>query len=116
MRNEDIVLNVENFYLNSIYPKCPKQINCKGSCETYSKKPKMCYIGREYGNLEEIPNLVFLSLDCGLEHENLHTIEEVRISVEKSPPQFKPGKDKVKHWYQTFDLASIILSPLCLSR
>jgi hypothetical protein len=72
----------------------------------------MCYLGKEYGNSPEIPKLVFISLDSGGEDEDddLCTINQIRSSVEINPPQNCKGKDKIKHWYQTFDLAKIILS------
>lgn len=111
MYNNQLVSEIENFYLENIYPVCPKLSNCKRNCQSFSKKPKMCYLGKEYGNSPEIPNLVFISLDSGDEYDNLHTISEIRSAVEINPPQFNPGKDIVKHWFQTFDLAKIILSP-----
>jgi len=108
MNNNQIVSEVENFYLNNIYPECPKLSMCQRDCQSFSKKPKMCYVGKEYGNSPKIPNLVFVSLDSGKEEPNTYTISEIRSSVEKNPPQFNP---KGMHWYQTFDLAKFILDP-----
>ena len=106
MKNTELVSIIENWYNNSIYPKCPKYIECKKDCDNFSKRPKMCYIGRKYNEYDQIPNLVFLSLDSGSEVN--YTIEEIRNGVEKDPPQ---SFEKNKHWYQTFDIAKLILSP-----
>lgn len=102
--------DILKLYTDSIYPKCPKKSLCsRGDCG-FSEKPKMPYIGSEYGNHRNIPNLLFISLDSGTEYTNLHSIEEIRKEVEEHPPTTTSGRDKGKHWYQTFDLANLILS------
>jgi uracil-DNA glycosylase family 4 len=113
MNNEKIVAEVERFYFETVYPKCPKYEMCKKDWPNFSVKPKMSYIGREFGNNTSIPNLVFLSLDSGDEYNNYHTITEIRDGVEdvKQRPQNCVGIEKTRHWYQTFDLAKIILDP-----
>lgn len=110
--NNEICNKVEELYTSSIYPVCPKRQLCdNNSCFKLSEKPKMPYIGREYGNNPEIPNLMFISLDSGIEHPDTHTVKEVRESVESHPPRLDldSGNDVGKHWYQTFDIASYIL-------
>jgi hypothetical protein len=108
--NKEISKTIENLYTSSIYPNCPKKHLCDNGKHDFSKKPKMPYIGRDYGNNPHIPNLLFISLDSGDEYENYHTIEEIRNGVETNPPRVNPGKDAVKHWYQTFDLATLLLN------
>jgi len=107
--NEEICTNIENLYISTIYPNCPKKALCESGQQNFSKKPKMPYIGRDYGNNPKIPNLLFISLDSGDENENCHTIEEIRNDVKTNPPRKNPGKDIVKHWYQTFDIATLFL-------
>src|SRR5665647_536127 len=82
MKNEEIVADIEGFYNETVYPTCPKYEMCKKDCPGFSQKPKMSYIGREYGNNSTVPNLIFLSLDSGDEYENYHTIKEIRADVE----------------------------------
>lgn len=107
--NQEICKNIEDLYTSNIYPNCPNKQLCNNeNSEILSKKPKMPYIGREYGNNTQIPNLLFLSLDSGLEHPNLHTIKELRTSVETENPR-APGPGNVNHWFQTFDIAEFIL-------
>lgn len=108
-KNEQLCMQIEDLYTSSIYPDCPKKELCDNESNSISKKPKMPYIGREYGNSSNVPNLLFVSLDSGDEQENYHTIEEVRSRVELRSPRDINGSDKVKHWYQTFDIAAIIL-------
>jgi len=108
--NKEICTNIENLYCSSIYPDCPKKHLCDNGLHNFSKRPKMPYIGRDYGNNSKIPNLLFISLDSGDEYENYHTVEEIRNGVETNPPRENPGKDKVKHWYQTFDIATIFIN------
>jgi len=107
--NIEIIKNIEDLYTSSIYPNCPH----KGLCNNemllgFSEKPKMPYIGREYGNNSKIPNILFLSLDSGLEHPGLHTIQEIREEVETEYPR-TIGRGTSNHWYQTFDIAELIL-------
>ena len=113
MKNNQIVSSLENWYCENIYPVCPKLSKCQENCQSFSKKPKMCYIGKEYGNSSEIPNLVLVSLDSGSQDEinPLYTINQIRNNVEERAPQIF---EKNKHWYQTFDLAKIILSPFII--
>ena len=107
--NKEICTNIENLFNLSIYPDCPRKQLCDSGQHNFSKKPKMPYIGKDYGNNPQIPNLLFVSLDSGEERENYHTIEEIRNDVETYPPRKNPGKGKVKHWYQTFDIATLFL-------
>ena len=105
----EISKNIEELYSSSIYPNCPKKSLCNNAkLDGFSKKPKMPYIGSEYGNNPNVPNLLFVSLDSGDEYENLHTIEEIRTEVENNPPR-RTGQDKGKHWYQTFEIAETLL-------
>ena len=48
--NKEICTNIENLYVSSIYPNCPKRHLCDSGLHNLSKKPKMPYIGRDYGN------------------------------------------------------------------
>ncbi|MCE5321407.1 MAG: hypothetical protein LLF93_09960 [Bacteroidales bacterium] len=105
----EICKNIENLFTSNIYPNCPKKQLCDRGQEKISIKPKMPYIGRNYDNNPQIPNLLFISLDSGEEYENYHNIEEIRTGVEKTPPRYNPGKDVKKHWYQTFDIATLLL-------
>lgn len=107
--NDEIIKNIEDLYTSSIYPNCEKKNLCSHEkLEEFSKKPKMPYVGREYGNNINIPNLLFLSLDSGLEHPELHTIQEIRKEVETEHPR-TIGRGTSNHWYQTFDIAELIL-------
>lgn len=103
--NDEIIKNIEDLFTSSIYPTCPKKSLCNNTnLDGFSKKPKMPYIGSEYGNNSNVPNLLFVSLDSGNEYENLHTLTEIREEVENNPPRRK-GQHKGKHWFQTFDIA-----------
>lgn len=107
--NKVIIKNIEDLYTSSIYPNCPRKTLCNNTnSDGFSKKPKMPYIGREYGNNSSVPKLLFVSLDSGDEYDNLHTVEEIRTEVENNPPR-RTGQDKGKHWYQTFDIAGELL-------
>jgi len=112
MNNYKIVENIEQFY-KSIYPICPLIDKCnKEKSDNFSQKPKMSYIGREYGNSRAIPNLLFLSLDSGGGEEVKFTIEDIRDEVENRTDFSKfNGRDRQKHWFQTFWLGKIILEP-----
>lgn len=108
--NTEICKNIENFFTSNIYPNCPKKQLCDRGQDRISIKPKMPYIGRNYGNNPQIPNLLFISLDSGIEYPNYHTIEEIRTGVEKDPPRYNPKENEGKqHWYQTFDIATLLL-------
>lgn len=74
-----------------------------------SQKNQKCrIIGSNYANNPKIPNLLFISLDPGDERENYHSIEDIRKDVKNYPPR-ENVKDKIKHWYQTFDIATLFL-------
>lgn len=105
----EIRKNIENLFKASIYPVCPKKHLCDRGKGTISIKPKMPYIGWNYDNNTQIPNLIFISLDSGREYPGFHTTEEVQNSVKFNPPRSHKGKDIVLHWYQTFDLAALLL-------
>jgi len=107
--NTEICKNIENLFTSNIYPNCPKKQLCDQGQEKISTKPKMPYIGRNYGNNPQIPNLLFISLDSGKAYPDCFTIGEVRASVEENPPRYNPGKDAILHWYQTFDIATLLL-------
>lgn len=109
MTNNEIVESVTRFYEPHIYPICPKIGDCnRENSEKFSKMPKMSYIGREYGNKREIPNLVFLSLDSGDTKENYSTISQLRNYTENDDIM---RYEKNLHWFQTFNLSCLILKP-----
>lgn len=105
----EIRKSIENLFISSIYPNCPKKHLCDKGQGTISKKTKMPFIGWEYDNNPQIPNLLFISLDSGCEYQGFHTIDEIRNQVILEPPRLQKGKDTVLHWYQTFDIATILL-------
>jgi|LSQX01.3.fsa_nt_gb hypothetical protein len=107
--NERICESIRSLYTSSIYPNCPKKELCGQGLPRFSRKPKMPYIGIDYGNSPEIPNLLFISLDSGddVNLKNCHTIEEIRDDVKKNPPRNRFRK--TNHWYQTFDIATLLL-------
>ncbi|MCX6230917.1 MAG: hypothetical protein NTZ33_05185 [Bacteroidetes bacterium] len=106
--NKEICKNVENLFTSTIYPNCNKKRSCANGQPDFSIKPKMPYIGREYGNNPQIPNLLFISLDSGNPGTE-NNIEEIRNSVENNPPRLNPGEYAVRHWNQTFEIASFFL-------
>lgn len=110
-RNLQICSGIEKLYASSIYPDCPKKDLCDDGKHRFSKKPKMPYIGRNYGNKSKVPNLLFISLDAGEEIDNYHTIPEIRKGVEDKPPRIHLSNAKTRHWHQTFDIADILLAP-----
>jgi hypothetical protein len=108
MLNNEITQRVENLYNERIFPNCPNYDVCKRESENFPDKPKMSYIGRKYGNHQELPKLLFLSLDSGDTKDNYSTIEELQNHTEQDNIL---SYEKNLHWFQTFNLAVHILKP-----
>lgn len=109
--NKQITQRVQNHY-NSIYPKCDFYDSCKGKTINFPDNPKMSYIGRDYGNNPNIPNVLFLSLDSGETQPKYSTINEIRYNTEiETNFNNTTGKNKGKHWFQTFNMAMELLKP-----
>jgi len=109
--NQDNLLCLKEFY-EKTFPngKCPKKALCDiNNDSNFSKRPKEAYVGRNYGMDKNVPKILFVSLDSGEYEEGYSTFEEIRDREEKNPPLKVYGKGN--HWYQTFDIAKLLLEP-----
>jgi hypothetical protein len=108
-----IVDEIKKYYEdNEISPmnfKCKHLKCCKRNCENFTEAREP-YIGERYENENDVPKLLFLSLDSGHgeDEREARTIEAMR-SYEEMHGFIEASKHKQRHWYRTYELAFTLL-------